>query len=180
MSPSLTLLCRSAGYCGGWQLTTHCLDNRVPLPHPSHSPLLQQTLWPQAKQGQRDIVSFLFKKCFPIFIYHTTYGILFPRPRIESMPPAVEAPSLNHWTTREASLLFFFLLCHLFCGSLQDLSSLTRDGIPAQLQWKPEILTIRPPGYSLPSFLKKIQNLQYHNKHSYLHPQLFFFSSFTQ
>ena len=61
------------------------------------------------------------------------------------MPPAVEAPSLSHWTIREAPLLFFFPLYHLLCRSLQDLSSLIRDGIPAQLQWKPGILTIRPP-----------------------------------
>ena len=30
-----------------------------------------------------------------------TYGLLVPWPGIESMPPAVEAQSLNHWTTRE-------------------------------------------------------------------------------
>ena len=31
----------------------------------------------------------------------TACGILVPRPGIEPMPPAVEAQSLNHWTTRE-------------------------------------------------------------------------------
>ena len=30
-----------------------------------------------------------------------TCGILAPRPGIESMPPAVEVRSLNHWTVRE-------------------------------------------------------------------------------
>ena len=29
------------------------------------------------------------------------YGILVPRPGIEPRPPAVEAQSPNHWTTRE-------------------------------------------------------------------------------
>ena len=41
----------------------------------------------------------------------TTYGILVPRPRIEPMPPALEAWSFNHWTAREVpSLLFFSFL----------------------------------------------------------------------
>ena len=29
------------------------------------------------------------------------YGILVPKPQIEPTPPAVEAWSLNHWTTKE-------------------------------------------------------------------------------
>ena len=33
-------------------------------------------------------------------------GILVPRPRIEPMPPAVEAWSRNLWTTREVPRLF--------------------------------------------------------------------------
>ena len=28
-------------------------------------------------------------------------GILVPQPGIEPVPPALEAQSLNHWTTRE-------------------------------------------------------------------------------
>ena len=28
-------------------------------------------------------------------------GILVPQPGMEPMPPAVEAPNLNHWTARE-------------------------------------------------------------------------------
>ena len=32
---------------------------------------------------------------------HTACGILVAQPGIKSMPPAVEALSLNHWTTRE-------------------------------------------------------------------------------
>ena len=46
----------------------------------------------------------------PIFLFsffcHATQhaGILVPRPGIESAPPAVEALSLNHWTTREVPI----------------------------------------------------------------------------
>ena len=36
--------------------------------------------------------------------------ILVSRPGIESMPPAVEARSPNHWTTREVSLECFYIL----------------------------------------------------------------------
>ena len=32
---------------------------------------------------------------------HAACGILFPQPGVEPNPPAVEAQSLNHWTTRE-------------------------------------------------------------------------------
>ena len=40
---------------------------------------------------------------FLVFFWpcHVACGILFPRPGIEPVPPAVEAQSLNHWTTRE-------------------------------------------------------------------------------
>ena len=47
----------------------------------------------------------LFKK---LFIYfwprRVAYGTLVPRPGIEPTAPAVEAWSLNHWTTREVPL----------------------------------------------------------------------------
>ena len=33
-------------------------------------------------------------------------GILVPRPGMEAVPPAVEAWSLNHWTTREVPQYF--------------------------------------------------------------------------
>ena len=35
------------------------------------------------------------------------YGILVPRPGIETCAPAIEAQSLNHWMAREASLMWF-------------------------------------------------------------------------
>ena len=46
----------------------------------------------ERSQKSQDGHSFLFV-CF--------CGTLVPRPGIESVPPAVEAWSLNHWTTRE-------------------------------------------------------------------------------
>ena len=38
----------------------------------------------------------------------TACGILVPRPGMEPMPPAVEAQSPNHWTTREFPLFITF------------------------------------------------------------------------
>ena len=35
---------------------------------------------------------------------HAAYRILVPRPGMESMPPAVEAQSLNHWPAEEVPL----------------------------------------------------------------------------
>ena len=35
------------------------------------------------------------------------YGILVPCPGIEPAPPAMEAWSLNHWTTMQVSLFTF-------------------------------------------------------------------------
>ena len=46
----------------------------------------------------------LEKCCFGFFFFwlcRTAYGILVPWPGIKPTPPAVEAQSLNHWTTRE-------------------------------------------------------------------------------
>ena len=40
-------------------------------------------------------------------------GILVPRPGIQPVPPAVEAWSLNHWTTREVPTLSNFYLIYL-------------------------------------------------------------------
>ena len=36
-------------------------------------------------------------------------GILVPQAGVEPMPPALEAQSLNHWTTREVCLLRIFM-----------------------------------------------------------------------
>ena len=44
-------------------------------------------------QGSEDLIFFFFGG--------VAFGILIPRPGIKPMPPAVEARSLNHWTTRE-------------------------------------------------------------------------------
>ena len=36
--------------------------------------------------------------------------LLVPRPRVEPVPPAVEARRLNHWTAREVSLCPIFVM----------------------------------------------------------------------
>ena len=48
--------------------------------------------------------SFLFFFFWPS---RTAHGILVPRPGIEPLPPAVEAPSLNHRTAREVPANFY-------------------------------------------------------------------------
>ena len=45
---------------------------------------------------------FLFLFLWP---HHATCRILVPRTGIKLVPPAVEAQSLNHWTTREVCKL---------------------------------------------------------------------------
>ena len=49
------------------------------------------------------------------FFGHTAVcGILVPGPGIKPMPTAVEAQSLNHWTTREVPVGLFLLGVKLF------------------------------------------------------------------
>ena len=50
----------------------------------------------------------------------TACGILVPRPRMAPMPPALEAQSLNHWTTREILVSVFFITAFL-AGVKSDL-----------------------------------------------------------
>ena len=74
--------------------------------------------------------------------------------------PALGLQSLSHWTTREVPLPFFFFKLHLRESSLLptphpalcstwDLSSLTRDGTHAPLQWKLRVLITGQSGRSL-------------------------------
>ena len=50
------------------------------------------------------IHSFIF---IIFWLFHRAYGILVPQSGIESVTPAVEAWSLNHWTIREGSVHSF-------------------------------------------------------------------------
>ena len=52
---------------------------------------------------------------YNFFFGHTAQhvGILVPQPGIEPVPPAVEAWSLNHWTTREAPDVQLFELSEI-------------------------------------------------------------------
>ena len=52
--------------------------------------------------------SFVLEICLSLFCLfvcfwprHVAYGILVPRPGIETVPPVLGAWSLNHWNTRE-------------------------------------------------------------------------------
>ena len=51
---------------------------------------------------------FLFFKLFIFWPHLIVYRISVPCPGIEPEPPALEAQSLNHWTTRELPMLFIF------------------------------------------------------------------------
>ena len=51
-------------------------------------------------------VSLVFYFIFCFWLHCAAYGILGPEPGMESSPPAVEAWSLNHWTTREVSSVY--------------------------------------------------------------------------
>ena len=54
------------------------------------------------KMYQRIVLICIFNYYYYFFgPHHTACGILAPRPGIEPAPPAVEAWSPNHWTTRE-------------------------------------------------------------------------------
>ena len=43
---------------------------------------------------------------FPL-LHHEACGILVPQLGVETVPPALEAWSLNHWTTREVFMVVF-------------------------------------------------------------------------
>ena len=51
-----------------------------------------------------------------LFIYFcfVACGILFPRPGIEPVLPAIKEQSTNHWTAREFPLFFKFTLKEVF------------------------------------------------------------------
>ena len=72
------------------------------------------------------IIPYSFTVCriFDSFIFNlfwpccTACGILVPQPGIELVPPAAEAQSPSHWTTRKfLDLSLFILLIHVlsFC-----------------------------------------------------------------
>ena len=52
-------------------------------------------------------------------------GILVPRPGIETMPPAMDAHSLNHWTTREVPEYLNRNTHFNFCGDNSQLKDIS-------------------------------------------------------
>ena len=71
---------------------------------------------------------------FFFFFSHKAYGILVPRPGTEVVPPALEAQSLNHWTTGEVPCGQFLFV---FIAALP--TSFTRgvalSGVPSGAGW---------------------------------------------
>ena len=55
----------------------------------------------------KEITSYLTVYCLKFFLGHTVRYVELPQPGIEPVPPAVEAQSLNHWTTREVPIPLF-------------------------------------------------------------------------
>ena len=75
----------------------------------------------------------------------TVCGILAPQPGIEPKPLAVEARSLNHWTTRrEVSLLLFFFF---FIPSLHKSLPISATTTPRSLL--PAVMAAALPGHFL-------------------------------
>ena len=56
------------------------------------------------------IYTYTFLHIYFFFFLATLCGILVPQPGIEPVPPAVEAWSLNHWTTREVLVYFYIYM----------------------------------------------------------------------
>lgn len=51
------------------------------------------------------------------WLHGVAYGILVPQIGTESIPPALEAWSLNNWTYREVSRIFFFFFFNVESSS---------------------------------------------------------------
>ena len=66
----------------------------------------------QANSLHSSVYFFLISIFLIFWPRHTTYRILVPQPGIELEPPALEAPSFNHWTAREFPTIQF-QCCHL-------------------------------------------------------------------
>ena len=90
---------------------------------------------------------------------YVAFGILFPQPGIEPMPPAVEVQTLNHWPTMEVSLLKPLLIyspllcCFLFplCYLLKNMDTLTYR-ISYNLNFVDDTFMVHFNIYPVPSF----------------------------
>ena len=73
---------------------------------------------------------------FCSFIYwlcHTASGILLSRPGMGPTPPAVEAQSPNHWTTREVPILPFLHTISLIGNKVRPTTGEPRKTIQTNL-----------------------------------------------
>ena len=82
---------------------------------------------------------YLFISIWPC---HTECGILFAQPGKEPMPPALEALSLNHWTTREFPQIYCLTVCQKSRHNWADSSVFVSQGCTQsvaqswRLHWK--------------------------------------------
>ena len=75
--------------------TDFSMPHTVPL-HGTWQEEVRASIVALSSSGKQIILAFF---CF--WLCNTACRILVPRPGIKPTPPAVEAQSLNHWTTRE-------------------------------------------------------------------------------
>ena len=98
--PPLFLTCTTFISFSALVIPWNDLDNLLPVQAPSFP--LDSLPWGQKGKGNLFLFCSLFFFFFNVLATcHATCGILAPRPGIETAPPALEARSLNHWTTRE-------------------------------------------------------------------------------
>ena len=74
---------------------------------------------------QYQVVFFFFKLINYFFwLRHVAHGILVPRPGIEPVPPVLEVPSLNHWTTREVPTSYLLIALIPQCFNTSEVTRL--------------------------------------------------------
>ena len=110
---------------------------------------------------------FFFFKIYVISInlflaYCTACGILVPQLGIKPTPPALEAGSLNHWTTSEVPDIPFIPRCGP-CPFLLDLGSLViKRTQKSDMAWLLRLGQKRWCGFPLFAVLPRYQALGYH------------------
>ena len=72
-------------------------------------------------------MSLLLASFFFFWLHLVARGILIPQARIEPVPPALEAQSLNHWRAREVPLWLFkcyFTLFYFYINAFLSLGEI--------------------------------------------------------
>ena len=74
--------------------------------------------------------------------YRVAFEILVPQPWIKPTPPAVEAQSLNPWTTREVHYSFEYYILMYYTYLLMSLNILMQFYIPCTCM--PQLFSLFP------------------------------------